>query len=124
MSHASPTFTDLMAQVGLLMLHWGFLENALREAHGPRVRLQDWPLVGNERTSDIQEMRDDLRQVRRVRNLIAHGLVQARADPTEVAGPFVLYEDAEGRRHRLTYEELKHAISKLERWTPFVAQMR
>lgn len=59
----------LMASVGHFLLEWGFLESALERGGGT--------------AEDVPE------DVRRLRNLIAHGLVYAEARPGSDREPFV-----------------------------------
>lgn len=89
---------DLMARVGYLFLHWGFLENRLRSKNGDLSSLRTRP--------DVQE-------ARRIRNLIAHGIINASA---EGSSPSLLCKSNSGAKdERVTYEQLGGAIGALER---------
>ena len=95
----APGMTDLMAQVGYLLLHWGFLENDLRNS---------------ERTlSDVNWL--GMGDARRIRNLVAHGMFRACVDYREAAEPYVLCMSDKGETQRVTFAELASAIQALEK---------
>jgi len=87
-----------MARVGYLFLQWGFLENDLRVRRGDVSALKTRP---------------DLQEAKRIRNLIAHGIIQATAYPEETAHLSCRSDD--GIEVRVTLSELVAAIVALER---------
>lgn len=90
MSLQSPAnMQELMSAVGYLLLHWGWLEN----------RLQDDP------------MPDDLAAVRRLRNVICHGLQEAHVDSVEA---YLLCRNFDGAMERISGVDLYGAVHELE----------
>ena len=99
-SDPPPSMNDLMARVGYLFLHWGFLEDRLRSQQRDLSALHAIP---------------GAQEARRIRNLIAHAIVRAVADPTEGAAPHLVCRPTdETEEVRITYEELGDAIAVLE----------
>lgn len=89
---------DLMAEVGLLFLRWGFLENELRDRHGELSWLATHP---------------ELQEPRRIRNLIAHGIMRASVDPSEAS--YLLCRGSDESETRITFDDLSAATTILER---------
>ena len=102
MSNSStyPSMSDLMARVGVLLLQWGFLENAIRGDKHER-KGQD----------DLAELDD----VRRIRNLVAHSMSRACADSEKAEEPFVSCLQQDGTERRISYSELGSAVATLEK---------
>lgn len=94
-----------MAEVGHLFLRWGFLENELRNRHGELSWLTTHP---------------DLEEPRRIRNLIAHGIVRASVDPSEAS--YLLCRGRDDSETRITFDELSTATTTLERVTVEVSR--
>lgn len=90
-----PTMEELMARVGYLLLHWGWLENDVREA-GKRVSsLSDDP---------------DLAFARDIRNLISHGMYGASADAIRWSEPYLMCRSAEGEEVKVTFSDMGAAM--------------
>ena len=99
-SSVYPSMNDLMARVGYLLMHWGFLENAMRNIK--------------------QEIADpggssELDEVRRVRNFVAHGICRACADPKAADEPFVSCVARDGTVIDISYGALGEAIAAIEK---------
>ena len=96
-----PTYNDLMARVGFLLVQWGFLEYAMKDSNQDIARLRQ-----------IAE----LDEARRLRNLVAHGICRASADPSASREPFVSCIDQDGRMLDISYSTLQQATDALERY--------
>lgn len=127
---------DLMARVGYFLLHWGYLEAALREsverfspglpAHRAPGRsvVNRWALAqrclleqDDRLNVAIHELENEMEEVRAVRNLIAHGMSAASADPQLGHPPCVTCRDENGRHRTVDLPQLEDEIRKLERLT-------
>lgn len=95
---ATPTMSELKCQIGELFLEWGFLENELKARHGDVSSLATRP---------------DLQDARRIRNLIAHGIVRATAVPEE--GTYLTCISQLGVEERVTFAELCAAAEAARR---------
>jgi hypothetical protein len=100
-ANTQPTYSELMANVGLLLVRWGFLENAMRQSNKP--------------VSDLSR-NPELLEARRIRNLIAHGICGAHADPTALAEPSVSCVAQDGTIVEISYRSLAEATAALERY--------
>lgn len=90
MSLQSPAnMQELMSLIGYLLLHWGWLENRLQDGRVP----------------------EGLADVRRLRNVICHGLQEAHADGIEA---YVLCRRLDGTMERISGVELYGAVHELE----------
>lgn len=92
-----PSMDELMARVGFLLLHWGWLENDLRSMghDAPSAHAPD--------------------SARRVRNLVVHGMFEASADQLRAPEPFLTCRASDGEEERVTYSDLLAAIEEIER---------
>jgi hypothetical protein len=81
-----------MAEVGRLFLQWGFLENELRIRRGDLSSLTARP---------------DLQEPRRIRNLIAHGVIRASVDPRERG--YLCCRGNDDAVTKITFDELRDA---------------
>ncbi|MFT3722498.1 MAG: hypothetical protein QM773_02840 [Hyphomonadaceae bacterium] len=97
--NAYPSFSDLMAKIGFVLLQWGFLENAMRQ--------------NNREVGDLNQI-SELTEPRRIRNLIAHGICRASADPSRSGEPFVACLTQGGKEIEIPYSALEQAIAALE----------
>ena len=93
-----PTMDELMSRVGFLLLHWGWLENEFRAA-GKKLPGQ---------TDDTA-----FEFARNVRNLVAHGMHTASADPNRSAEAFIMCRSNERGEVRITFADLGRAIDAL-----------
>jgi hypothetical protein len=96
----SPTMHDLMARVGYLLLYWGFLEAAL---------------AGRNLVELTADHRREFDRLRALRNLVAHGIVRASADPR--SPPTFIVCVCADRTHETTveYSELVEAADAIDR---------
>lgn len=99
--HSRPSFSELMAQVGFLLMQWGFLEYAMRQINQPVADMGQIP---------------ELQEVRRIRNLVAHGICGARAHPSDPKEPFVSCLAQDGTILEISYSVLEDAVATLERY--------
>lgn len=93
-----PTIEELMARVGFLLLHWGWLENDVRDSGRRVASLAD---------------EHELAFAREIRNSLAHGLYGASADPNRWPEPFLMCRSAEGEERRVSFSDLKVAIDAI-----------
>jgi hypothetical protein len=125
-------FEKLMAGIGSLMLHWGFLETALdddirrrrkeREAPDPARkpgtfgdRMKEWSDLAGA-TPAVRALTEEIARVRDIRNRVAHGLAGANAKP-EDGEPHIWCvdrADPNGGKRRITLTELTQAIDAAE----------
>lgn len=95
-----PTMNDLMARVGYLLLYWGFLEAAL--AHRNLTEL-------------AADHRLEFDRLRALRNLVAHGIVRASANPASPS-PFIICASADRTDETtIEYAELVKAADAIDR---------
>jgi hypothetical protein len=134
----------LMASIGYLMLHWSWLEGELEEdirrlrteIEGPasfiRVRgsfsdwLREWRGLLSQKTrrrpelaAAVSELANEMEQLRRKRNLVAHDFASASALP-EDGEPFILCAPRErstlnAEPTRITQSDLTRTIEAIER---------
>jgi hypothetical protein len=106
-----PDFRDLMAAIGETLLHWGFLETAMKAAG------ITWSSTAKSRAIDPSngEILEALAEPRRIRNLIAHGLTSASADPRRGKEPFVICRDVEEQEHRITLADLRKTQAQIHK---------
>ena len=90
---------ELMARVGFVLLHWGWLENDVRSVGQHLPRQTDDP---------------EFEFARRVRNMLAHGMYEASADPNRSEDAYVMCRSDDRERVRVTYADLKRAIAALQ----------
>jgi hypothetical protein len=136
------TLKDLMAAVGLLLLQWGGLEQAVAtaiQADAPENGraalpigdgLARWAeLVRERRPQDlalhrrIEEAETSAGRIRQMRNNLCHRLHAARADPG-VSEPRLICEPAEGPQVEYSWSQLVAAIRDLEQIRDTVAAFR
>lgn len=127
---ARPGLDGLMAKLGYLLLHWGMLEDRLRRAiirlHGDpeRVSLDYWAhLQVNadfELKPRVEAIEAALEPVRRLRNLVAHGLTGASADAAKHPEPVLFCTSKEGEHSLVPLSALEAAIRVLEAQIPNV----
>ena len=86
----------LMAQVGYVLLYWGFLE-AVHQQTG------EW---------HIPESATEFERVKRIRNLVAHGIVSADASESDA---FIRCVDEKGAQAQLPQSELADAAQSIDR---------
>lgn len=97
------SLVPLMARVGFLFLQWGMLEHAVRESGVDPEKGDTW------------QSRPDLQEARALRNLIAHGIICASADPDIALEPHIVCASRDGAERCITFSELDDAIRVIER---------
>ncbi len=127
----APTLNDLLAQVGLLLLRWGQVEQRMRGVVGTAKGLtaasrqgqaltQAWGAVAlaaaagaPRRAGEIARVVETLEAVRPLRNLVCHGLLAASAEPFGGRPPG-LHCWLEDEETVVSWEDLEAAIRRLE----------
>jgi hypothetical protein len=89
-----------MTGVGYLMLQWGMFEADLRKVgKSAREAEADYP---------------DLQRARELRNLVAHGINSATADPLKTDEPHLVCTDQQGCERHVTLSDLERAVCAIE----------
>ncbi|MBZ9917103.1 hypothetical protein LB517_01385 [Mesorhizobium sp. BR1-1-12] len=99
-----PNMRDLMAAVAYVLMHWGWLEEEVRErieAIEPDRLLSKGSIWAHWRAIEPEvwlRVRSNIEMLVDVRNCLAHGLCGAKADPRSADEPHVVCRTATGKR--------------------------
>lgn len=124
-----PTLRDLESEIGQVQIYWCFLEAEMRrglKAVVDRERLARGPIISHWRTylkslvsssnhAGIGEHLEALEKIARVRNLIAHGIQSASADPWSEGSAFVVCVATDGVKHKFTIEMIRELSENIDR---------
>lgn len=122
-----PTLRDLACEIGQVQIQWSFLEGEMRRqlvASDKRERvlrgsiISHWRIYAQclcEEQSDMAEQLSAVERIARTRNLLAHGIELASADPRKNATAFVVCVDPDGTAHTLTIDEIRGLSDEIDR---------
>ncbi len=114
-----PELRDVMAAVGKVMLHWGYLESVMLEKllecgvelHATAPPIQQWRRASSQLGPTSSAWTDEIERVAVTRNLLAHGLSGARSLPE----PGVRCRQAGGDTVAISYRQLQEATQQIDR---------
>ena len=125
-----------MASVGFLLLRWGNLEEAVRNSIQRLAKEEDgsatadfprWARLQIEARPyaehQVRQIEAALEPLRRLRNLIAHGMVGASADYERYAEPTLRCVDRDDNLRLVTHSEIQRAIRALEGLRPRIEDL-
>lgn len=118
MTSASPDLKDVMAAIGEVMLRWGFLESVMLdrlgnvgvELHATAPPIQQWRRACIGVGQPFALWLGEIEQAAAIRNLLAHGLCEARSLPT----PEVRCRQAGGESVTLSLQQLQDAAQTID----------
>ncbi|MFQ6238262.1 hypothetical protein [Sinorhizobium meliloti] len=124
-----PTLRDLASEIGQVQIYWSFLESEMRRelkavvdqeriARGPIIshwRTYLKSLVGGSNHSVIIDHLEALEKIAIIRNLLAHGIRSANADPWMGGSAHVVCTGPDGVKHQFTIEMIRELSEEIDR---------
>lgn len=113
-----PDLRDVTAAVGEVMLRWGFLEAVMleklqecgAEIHATAPPIQQWRRANIRFGQTFTPWTDEIERVAVIRNLLAHGLHEARSQPE----PEVRCRQAGGKLVTISYQKLQDVAQEID----------
>jgi hypothetical protein len=125
---SNPSLRDLASEIGYVQIYWSFLESAMRaQLQAAGIQIAKGPIISHWRIHMQQLLADPadhgiiasrlfaVEQVAASRNLLAHGIQSASADPWEKGSAFVVCAATDGSLHRLTIEMIRGLAEDIDR---------
>ena len=129
MNASNPTLRDLASEIGNVLIRWCFLESAMRaqlQEAGMQERITKGPIISHWRShmrvrraaqadhDVIAAHLDAVEKVAASRNLLAHCIHSAFADPWEADSAVVVCKAADGKEHELTIEMIRRLSEEID----------